>query len=451
MKVLVVGKGGREHSLCWRLNQSPTVWGLYCTGGSPGINQVARPVDVAPEDFTGLARFSASEKIDLTIVGPEAPLANGIVDEFERAGLTIFGPSKAAAQLEASKAFAKLVMREAGVPTADFGIFDDADTARHYVKSINRPCVVKADGLAFGKGVTVCETAEAALVAIAQTMDERCFGSAGARVVIEEMVRGEELSFFAFCDGTDAVALGCAQDHKAVFDGDRGPNTGGMGAFTPVPRFDVEFEARVMHEVVRPTLTAMAARGTPFRGVMFVGLMVEAASLAASNEGRANPRFKVLEYNVRFGDPECEPLMMRFDGDLAETLLAIAQGRAREVAIRLSSRTAASVVLTSGGYPGDYVKGKPIAGLERIDGVEPSEAKVRWAMEKTRVKVFHAGTAHRNGVLVTDGGRVLAVTALAQGLKRAVDTAYEAAKMISFDGMHYRRDVGARALDHPSA
>jgi phosphoribosylamine--glycine ligase len=439
MKVLVVGKGGREHSLCWRLNQSPTVWGLYCTGGSPGINQVAKAVDIEPDDFAGLARFAAAEKIDLTIVGPEAPLANGIVDEFDRAGLTIFGPSKAVAQLEASKAFAKLVMREAGVPTSDFATFDDANAARRYVESIKRPCVVKADGLAMGKGVTVCDSADAALAAVAEAMEMRRFGAAGARVVIEEVLRGEELSFFALCDGVEAVGLGCAQDHKAVFDGDRGPNTGGMGAYSPVPRYGAEFEARVMHEVVRPTLAAMTARGTPFRGVMFVGLMVE------------GDRINVLEYNVRFGDPECEALMMRFDGDLAETLLAIAQGRVRDVAIRLSSRTAATVVMTSGGYPGDYAKGMPIAGLERIDGIEPSEAKVRWAMEKTRVKVFHAGTANRDGVLVTDGGRVLAVTALAEGLERAVAAAYEAAGMIRFDGMHYRRDVGARTLGRASA
>jgi phosphoribosylamine---glycine ligase len=439
MKVLVVGKGGREHSLCWRLNQSPTVWGLYCTGGSPGINQVAKPIDFAPSDFVGLARFAAQEKIDLTIVGPEDPLANGIVDEFNRAGLTIFGPSRAAAQLEASKAFAKLVMREAGVPTAEFEVFDDADAACRYVKSLDRPCVVKADGLALGKGVTVCADVDAALAAIGDAMETRRFGTAGARVVIEEVLRGEELSFFALCDGVDATALGCAQDHKAAFDHDRGPNTGGMGAYSPVPRFGLEFEERVMREVVRPTLAAMAARGAPFRGVMFVGLMVDGA------------RISVLEYNVRFGDPECESLMMRFDGDLAETLLAIAQGRSSEVAIKLSSRAAASVVLASGGYPGEYEKGISIAGLERIDGTEPSEAKVRWAMEKTRVKVFHCGTALRDGALLTDGGRVLAVTALADGLDRAVAAAYEATAMIHFNGMHFRRDVGARALGRASA
>jgi phosphoribosylamine--glycine ligase len=439
MKVLVVGKGGREHSLCWRLNQSPTVWGLYCTGGSPGINQVAKPVDIAPGDFAALVRFAAQEKIDLTIVGPEDPLANGIVDEFERAGLTIFGPSRAAAQLEASKALAKLVMREASVPTADFEIFEDAEAARRYVKGLKRPCVVKADGLALGKGVTVCVDENTAITAINEAMEQRRFGAAGSRVVIEEMLNGEEVSFFALCDGADAVALGCAQDHKAVFDGDRGPNTGGMGAYSPVPRYGPEFEERVMREVVRPTLAAMAARDTPFRGVMFVGLMVQ------------GDRIDVLEYNVRFGDPECEPLMMRFDGDLAETLLAVAQRRAHEVSIRLSSRAAASVVLASGGYPGDYRKGIAIGGLEHIDGTEPSDAKVRWAMEKTRVKVFHCGTSVRDGVLMTDGGRVLAVTALSQGLERAIAAAYEAAAMIQFDGMHYRRDIGARASGRVSA
>jgi phosphoribosylamine---glycine ligase len=439
MKVLVVGKGGREHSLCWRLNQSPTVWGLYCTGGSPGINQVAKPVDIAPGDFAALVRFAAQEKIDLTIVGPEDPLANGIVDEFERAGLTIFGPSRAAAQLEASKALAKLVMREASVPTADFEIFEDAEAARRYVKGLKRPCVVKADGLALGKGVTVCVDENTAITAINEAMEQRRFGAAGSRVVIEEMLNGEEVSFFALCDGADAAALGCAQDHKAVFDGDRGPNTGGMGAYSPVPRYGPEFEERVMREVVRPTLAAMAARDTPFRGVMFVGLMVQ------------GDRIDVLEYNVRFGDPECEPLMMRFDGDLAETLLAVAQRRAHEVSIRLSSRAAASVVLASGGYPGDYRRGIAIGGLEHIDGTEPSDAKVRWAMEKTRVKVFHCGTSVRDGVLMTDGGRVLAVTALSQGLERAIAAAYEAAAMIQFDGMHYRRDIGARASGRVSA
>ncbi len=275
MKVLVVGKGAREHSLCWRLNQSPTVWGLFCTGGSPGISQLAQPVDIAPTDIARLADFARTNSIDLTIVGPEDPLAAGIVDEFERQGLRIFGPSKAATQLEASKAFAKSIMREAGISTADFEVFDDADAAGRYVRGRKTPMVVKADGLALGKGVTVCEDADSALRAVAEAMEARRFGAAGARVVIEDRLVGEELSFFALADGVDAISLGFAQDHKAIHDGDRGPNTGGMGAYTPVPRYDAAFEARVMEEVVRPTLRTMAARGTPFRGVLFVGLMVD--------------------------------------------------------------------------------------------------------------------------------------------------------------------------------
>jgi phosphoribosylamine---glycine ligase len=434
MKILVVGKGGREHALCWRLNQSPAVSRLFCASGNPGINQIATPVDIAPADIQGLARFAASEAIDLTIVGPEDPLAAGIADEFEGAGLRLFGPSKAAAQLEASKSFAKVVMTEAGVPTAGFEIFDDAEAARRYVESHPGPVVVKADGLALGKGVTVCEDSQAALAAIADAMVERRFGAAGNRIVIEERLAGQELSFFALSDGANAVPLGFVQDHKAAYDGDHGPNTGGMGAYSPVPGFDAAFERRVMDEVVDPTLRAMAARGTPFRGVLFAGLMVD------------GDRLNVLEFNVRFGDPECEPLMIRFESDLAELLMAVAEGRVRDVAVKLSKRSAVTVVLASRGYPGDYRKGLPISGIERIDGAEPSDLKVTWALEKIRVKVFHAGTAIHDGRLVTDGGRVLAVTALADDLRKAVATVYQAADMIQFDGKHLRRDVAHRAL-----
>jgi phosphoribosylamine--glycine ligase len=434
MKVLVIGKGAREHALVWRLNQSETVWGLYCAGGNPGIAQMAKIIPVAPEDVAGLIDFVRREKIDLTVVGPESPLAAGIVDEFAQAGLKIFGPSKAAAQLEASKAFAKQVMRQAGVRTAVFEVFHDPEAARRYVRTRGGAMVVKADGLALGKGVVVCSDAAAASAAIDDAMERRVFGAAGARVVIEERLSGEEVSFFALCDGDDAVALGTVQDHKAVWDGDRGPNTGGMGAYTPVPRFGPEFELRVMDEVVRPTLAAMRSRGAPFRGVMFVGLMAE------------GDRLNVLEYNVRFGDPECEALMMRFEGDLAQTLFACAEGRLADAKVKLSARPAVAVVLASGGYPGEYRKGIPINGLERIEGAEASAAKVRWALNKTRVKVFHAGTANRDGGLVTDGGRVMVVTATANDLRTAVDTAYEAASMIDFEGKHMRRDIAHRAL-----
>lgn len=435
MKVLVVGKGAREHALCWRFSQSQRVWGLFCASGNPGIGRTATQVDIAPTDIDPLARFAESQKIDLTVVGSENPLALGIVDEFECRGLPIFGPTKAAAQLEASKSFAKTLMREAGVPTAEWEVFDDADAARHYVKVRRRPLVVKADGLALGKGVTICDDTDSAFAAITDAMEKRRFGEAGARVVVEERLTGEELSFFALCNGENAISLGAVQDYKAAYDDDRGPNTGGMGAFCPVPAYDSQFDKRVMSQVVRPTLAAMAARGTPFKGVLFAGLMVNGERIA------------VLEFNTRFGDPECEPLMMRFEGDLAETLLDVAEGRMRDVSFKLSPRSAASLVLASGGYPAEYKSGLPITGLEQIDGAQPSEVKVKWAMDKIRVKVFHAGTALRNGQLVTDGGRVLAVTAMAEKLERAVAAAYEAAGMIHFEGKQMRHDIARRALD----
>jgi len=435
MKVLVIGKGAREHALCWRFSQSQKVWGLFCASGNPGISRTATQVDIAPTDIDALARFAELQKIDLTAVGSENPLALGIVDEFERRGLPICGPTKAAAQLETSKSFAKALMREAGVPTAEWETFDDVHAARRYVNARRRPLVVKADGLALGKGVTLCDDTDSALAAITDAMEKRCFGEAGARVVVEERLAGEELSFFALCNGENAISLGVVQDYKAAYDGDRGPNTGGMGAYCPVPAYDHQFGERVMSQVVRPTLAAMAARGTPFKGVLFAGLMVD------------GERILVLEFNARFGDPECEPLMMRFEGDLAETLLAVAEGRIRDISFKLSARSAATVVLASGGYPGDYRKGLPITGLEQIDGAEPSDVKVKWAMDKIRVKAFHAGTALHDGHLVTDGGRVLAVTAMAEKLERAVAAAYEAAGMIHFEGKQLRRDVARRALD----
>src|SRR5579872_1145369 len=434
MKVLVIGKGAREHALCWRLHSSQSVWGLFCAPGNPGIDQLAKPVAIAQNDFPGLIAFAKENKIDLTIVGPDDPIAAGIVDEFEKGGIRIFGPSKAAAQLESSKAFAKRVMREAVVSTADFQVFDDPQAAREYAKSLGGNVVVKADGLALGKGVVVCRDLESANAAIADAMEARKFGASGARVVLEDVLHGEELSYFALCNGDDAIPLGLFQDHKAIFDGDRGPNTGGMGAYSPVPQFPAALEDRLLDEVVRPVLRVMKSKGMPFRGVLFVGLMIN------------GERIDVIEFNVRFGDPECQPMMMRFDGDLAETLLACAEGNLAKAAPRLSPKSAVSVVLASGGYPGNYRKGIPIFGLEKIEGSAPSDLKVKWAMEKTRVKVFHAGTAMRDGQLVTDGGRVLAVTAISDTLPKAVAAAYQAADMIEFEGKHLRRDIGARAL-----
>ena len=434
MKVLVIGKGGREHALVWRLHQSESVWKIYCATGNPGIDQIAEAVPIAPTDTKALVEFAKSKSVDLTIVGPEDVLATGIVDHFTRAGLKIFGPTAAAAQLETSKSFAKTVMREAGVPTADFEAFDDAESARRYVKSRTGSMVVKADGLALGKGVIICHDTATALEAVADAMERRHFGTAGNRVVVEEFLTGEEISFFALCDGEHAVPLGTFQDHKAIFDGDRGPNTGGMGAYSPVPQFGPAMEARVMREVIMPTLAAMNARGTPFRGMLYAGLMTD------------GERINVIEFNVRFGDPECEPQMMRLDSDLAENLLAAVDGNVGDASIRLSPRSAVAVVLASGGYPGEYKKGIPIRGLDRLEGNVPSDIKIKWAMKKIRVKVFHSGTAMRDGNLVTDGGRVLTVTAMAPDLATAVDAAYEAAQMIEFEGRHFRRDIARRAL-----
>jgi len=449
MKVLVVGKGGREHALCWRLRQSASVKRVYCASGNPGIAQVADLVALDPTNIAGLATFAKAERIDLTIVGPEDPLALGIVDEFDRQGLRIFGPSKAAARLEASKSFAKSVMNEAGVPTAASAVFDDAEAARRYVRgndgalvvkgalsvtesadtfaatgtvgAITGDLVVKADGLALGKGVVVCADRESALAAITESMERKAFGAAGERIVIEERLRGEEVSFFALCDGESALPMGLVQDHKQVFDGDRGPNTGGMGAYSPLPQFDATLETRIMREVVEPTLAVMRARGTPFRGVLFVGLMIDGA------------RLNVLEFNVRFGDPECEALMMRLEGDLAELLLATTQGTVARSHVKLSPESAVAVVLASGGYPGAYRKGIPINGLKRAEEIEG-------------VKLFHAATAIRDGHLVTDGGRVMIVGARADSLAQAAAAAYRAADLIEFDGKHLRRDIGRRAL-----
>lgn len=439
MKVLVVGKGGREHALCWRLSQSPTVRELFCASGNPGIDKLAGPVAIAPTDIAALAEFVIENKIDLTVVGPEDPLALGIVDEFERRGLRIFGPTKAAAQLETSKTFAKNMMRQAGLTSAAFASFIDADAARRYVRDCGAPLVVKADGLALGKGVTVCHDTETALAAISDAMVTRRFGAAGVRIVIEELLAGEEVSFFALSDGEDAIALGLAQDHKAIFEGDRGPNTGGMGAYSPLPHFGTAFEERIMAEVIRPAVATMRAMGMPYRGVLYAGLMVD------------RDRLNVLEFNVRFGDPECQALMMRFESDLAEALMAVAEGNIRNAAVKLAPKSAVAIVLASGGYPGDYRKGFVIRGLEKVDGADPSDLKVRWALEKARVKVFHAGTALKDGLLVTDGGRVLTVTAMAGDLEKAVAIAYQAADMIDFEGKQMRRDIARRGLERAAA
>jgi phosphoribosylamine--glycine ligase len=422
MRVLLVGGGGREHALAAALGASPDVESLWAAPGNPGIARHARTSPVAADAVDGLLELARRERIDFTVVGPEAPLVAGLADRFAEAGLLALGPTAAAARLEGSKAFAKALMARYGIPTARFETFADAAEARRHCARLGPPLVVKADGLAGGKGAIVCTTRDEAEAAVRALMEERIFGEAGATVVVEEYLRGEEVSFFALSNGEEALALGAAADHKAVFDGDRGPNTGGMGAYAPVPGFDAALEERVMAAIVRPTIAALAKEGAPYRGVLFVGLMLTAGG----------PR--VLEYNCRFGDPECQVLVSRLADDLLPLLLAAARGEALPARLGWRSDSAVCVNLVSGGYPGRYPTGLPIEGLDRAEATEG-------------VRVFHAGTAERDGRLVTAGGRVLSVTATAPRLAEAVRRAYAAAACISFQGMHYRRDIARRALD----
>ncbi len=421
MRILVVGGGGREHALAWKLAQSPEVSGLYAAPGNPGIAGLAECVPIKADAIADLGAFAARERIDLTVVGPELPLALGLADHFAERGLPVFGPIRAAAELEGSKVFAKQLFARYGIPTARFGVFDDPAKARDFVHDLGGRAVVKADGLAAGKGAIVCRDLAAAERAIGDMLERRVFGEAGARVVVEELLEGEELSFFALTDGERICPLAAAQDHKAIFDDDRGPNTGGMGAYSPPPVLDATLARRILDGVIRPTVRAMAAEGRPYRGVLFAGLMLTA-------EGP-----KVLEYNVRHGDPECQTLVVRLAADLLPICRAVAEGQGLPETVAWRPEAAVCVVLASAGYPGAYPTGQPIAGLEAA-GARPG------------VTVFHAGTARRDGRLVTAGGRVLGVTALGADIPAAIQAAYEAVGDIHFEGMHYRRDIGRRAL-----
>ena len=412
---------GREHCLAWKIAQSPRLKKLYCTPGNPGISSVADCVDIASEDTESLCNFARKEKIDLTVVGPEGPLVAGLVDRFQANGLRAFGPTKKAALLEGSKVFSKNLMRKYGIPTAEFRIFSELVPARRYIESINGPVVVKVDGLAGGKGSFVCKNTGEALKTVEEIMEERAFGPAGERVVVEEYLEGEEVSVLALTDGKTIVPLEPVQDHKALYDGDKGPNTGGMGAYTPVPLFNAGLASRVEKEILVPTVHAMKREGRSYKGVLYVGLMV-------TNTG---PR--VLEYNVRFGDPETQPLLMRLDGDLLGLLLATVEDRLEEAEFSWDPRVALCVVMTSAGYPGNYEKGREIKGFETLSGRED-------------LMVFHAGTTLKQKKVVTAGGRVLGVTALGKDLQEAQKKAYEAAGKISFDGAYYRKDIGWRAL-----
>jgi phosphoribosylamine--glycine ligase len=421
MKVLVIGSGGREHAIVWKLSQSKRVKHLYALPGNAGMAKVARCIEVNQSNISEILNFAEKEGIDLTVVGPEAPLAEGIVDRFKERDLNIFGPCEAAARLEESKVFAKKLMQEHGIPTANCEIFTDADEAKDYVREIGTPIVVKADGLAMGKGVIVADNIKEAEEAIFSIMEEKIFGSAGDRVIIEECLQGEEVSMLAFTDGENIVSMPSAQDHKRIFDGDRGPNTGGMGAYSPSPFQKSGFSKRVMEEVFIPVIRAMKSRGTPYVGVLYAGLMVRNADL------------KVLEFNVRFGDPETQPLLMRLKGDLVDIIEGCISGKLKDVQLDWHDNAAVCVVMAAKGYPGKYEKGKKIYGLEEV-------AKLK------DVHVFHAGTSMQREEIITSGGRVLGVTAMGRDIEDAINKAYEAVSLVKFEGAYYRKDIGAKAL-----
>ncbi len=423
-EVLIIGSGGREHALGWKVSQSNRVNKVYFAPGNGGTSE---NVNIKSNDVAGLVAFAKAKNNLLTIVGPEEPLSLGIVDAFESEGLRIFGPTKEAAMLEASKAFAKEFMREAGIPTADFAIFSDAQEAREYISRQDRPLVVKADGLAAGKGVVVCDNANEAIAAVDRIMTKKEFGGAGNKVVVEERLSGEEASFIALCDGKTIMPLASTQDHKRIFDGDKGPNTGGMGAYSPAPVVDSALHEKIVKKVMEPAINAMRNRGTPFKGFLYAGIMVEE---------NKNGEPKVLEFNARMGDPECQPIMMRMESDLYDYIDAAVDGRLdRMPPIQWKNQTAVCVVMASRGYPGSYEKGSVIEGLD--SGFGPD------------ITIFHAGTARdqRNRV-VTSGGRVLGVTALGKDTRQAIDNAYSAVRKIRWgdNGHYYRTDIARRAI-----
>ncbi len=422
MNVLLIGGGGREHALAWKLRQSPGLDALYCSPGNAGLLSIAKPGPSNIADHAQVAAFCRDARIDLAVIGPEAPLVGGLADDLRSAGIAVFGPSAAAAQLEASKVFTKAICTERGIPTAAYAHFRDRNEALAYARAKGAPLVVKADGLAAGKGVIICECLSAAEEAIAACFSG-AFGKAGSSVVIEEKLIGEEASFFAICDGERAVPLASAQDYKRAYDGDLGPNTGGMGCVSPAPMMTDALSERIMREIVTPTLDAMRDRGTPFQGVLYAGLMMTAAGP------------KLIEYNVRFGDPECQVLMLRLKSDVLTLLLAAAHGDLRGVEPAWSDSTAITVVMAANGYPGDYEKGTVIGDLDEAGAVEG-------------VTVFHAGTAlNARGEPIAQGGRVLNVSALGRGVEDARRLAYAAIGKIDWPGGFCRRDIGLGAAE----
>ncbi|MFW8601186.1 phosphoribosylamine--glycine ligase [Desulfobacterota bacterium M19] len=422
MKILVIGSGGREHALVWKLKQSPKVTEIFCAPGNAGIADMAQCLDIGAGEMEKLAEFALTNGVNLTFVGPEEPLTLGIVDYFESRGLRAFGPTKAAAVLEGSKVFMKDLLAKYNIPSGFYQAFTRRDEAAAFIREKGAPIVVKADGLAAGKGVIVADNVDEALAAVDLMLADQAFGKAGKRVIVEEFLAGEEASFLAFTDGRTILPLPSAQDHKAVFDGDKGPNTGGMGAYSPAPVLTRELERQVMDEIMYPTVRAMAAEGRPYKGILYAGLMIK--------DGRA----RVLEFNCRFGDPETQPLLMRLKTDLVDLMEGVVDNNLADVHLKIDPRPAVCVVMASDGYPGSYEKGRVITGLDQDFGDD--------------LMVFHAGTSLRaGGEVVTSGGRVLGITARAADLRAAVDAAYEAVKKISWPGCFYRSDIGRKALN----
>jgi phosphoribosylamine--glycine ligase len=420
MKILIIGGGGREHALAWKIAQSPKVTRLFCAPGNPGTAPIATNLDIPADDIDNLLQFALEQSIDLTVVGPEQPLVLGLADWFQDNGLKVFGPSAKAAQLEGSKAFSKDLMQKYSIPTAAYAVFEDVDEACAYLKG-KGPQVVKADGLAAGKGVFVCADEAEAVDAINQIMNDKIFGESGNRIIIEERLEGQEVSLLAFTDGTTVLPMEAAQDHKAVFDGDAGPNTGGMGAYSPAPIFTPELKQQVIDQVMVPAVSGMRADGIPYQGVLYAGLMI-------TPNGP-----KTLEFNARFGDPETQPLMMRMQSDIVPIMEACADGTLNSCSLEWKPESAVCVVMASEGYPGSYEKGRPIRGLDQANSLPG-------------VTVFHAGTKQAGDDIITSGGRVLGVTALGGTVQKAIERAYQAVKEIQWPGAHYRKDIGQKAL-----
>jgi len=423
VKVLVIGSGGREHTIAWKLSRSPKVNRVCCAPGNAGTALLGENVSISGSDLEGLADYAENNGIDLTVVGPEAPLVEGIVDLFQSRDLRVVGPSAAAARLEGSKAFTKQFLKDHQIPSAAFEIFDNPEEAENCLKkgTFGFPVVVKADGLAAGKGVLICRDLEESLAAVDLVMKQKKFGSAGDQVVIEEFLQGEEASFMVFTDGTNILPMVPSQDHKAIYEGDRGPNTGGMGAYSADFLLPDKLRRQILSDIVEPTVRGMAERGTPFRGILYAGLML-------TEEGP-----KVLEYNVRFGDPETQAVLPRMESDLFELFLALSDGDLSGWSIRWSQNAAVCVVMAAGGYPGSYEKGREITGIDMAE-------------EDPDTVVFHAGTALSDWKIVTSGGRVLGVTSLAPNLESAIMKVYEAVNKIRFQDMYYRRDIASKGL-----